>query len=93
MPERGGALVVRDCAACHGSGRAAWRFEPDAIGVVNGSIGMLQDMAMRLAKAFPNTDIRFWLGLQLQYDAWQAEQRAETIQVARFVSAEALTAA
>jgi addiction module HigA family antidote len=60
---------------------------------LNGHNGVSQDMAIRLAKAFPNTDIRFWLGLQLQYDAWQAEQRAETIQVARFPSPEAPAAA
>jgi addiction module HigA family antidote len=50
--------------------------------LLNGRNGISADMAIRLAKAFPNTDIRFWLGLQLQYDAWQAEQRAAKIQVA-----------
>ena len=53
---------------------------------LNGHNGVSQDMAIRLGKAFPNTDIRFWLGLQLQYDAWQAEQRAGTIKVSRFPS-------
>jgi plasmid maintenance system antidote protein VapI len=38
-------------------------------------------MAIRLAKAFPNTDIRLWLDLQMQYDTWQAEQHASTITV------------
>jgi len=50
--------------------------------LLNGRNGVSADMAIRLAKAFTNTDIRFWLGLQLQYDAWQAEQRAPSIEVA-----------
>jgi antitoxin HigA-1 len=49
--------------------------------LVNGHTDVSRDMAIRLAKAFPNTDIRFWLDLQLQYDAWQAEQRATFIKV------------
>lgn len=49
--------------------------------LVNGRTDISRDMAIRLAKAFPNTDIRLWLDLQLQYDAWQAEQRAGTIKV------------
>ena len=52
--------------------------------LVNGHTDISRDMAIRLAKAFPNTDIRFWLDLQLQYDAWQAEQRAASIRVAPF---------
>jgi addiction module HigA family antidote len=52
--------------------------------LVNGHTDISRDMAIRLAKAFPNTDIRFWLDLQLQYDTWQAEQRAASIIVAPF---------
>lgn len=52
--------------------------------LVNGHTDVSRDMAIRLAKAFPNTDIRFWLDLQLQYDAWQAEQRATSIKVKPF---------
>ena len=51
---------------------------------MNGHTDVSRDMAIRLAKAFPNTDIRFWLDLQLQYDAWQAEQRAISIKVKPF---------
>jgi plasmid maintenance system antidote protein VapI len=32
-----------------------------------------QHMAIRLSQAFPTTDIRHWLDLQVRYDAWQAE--------------------
>ncbi len=52
--------------------------------LVNGHTDISRDMAIRLAKAFPNTDIRFWLDLQLQYDTWQAEQRAPSIKVTPF---------
>jgi antitoxin HigA-1 len=52
--------------------------------LVNGHTDMSRDMAIRLAKAFPNTDIRLWLDLQLQYDTWQAGQRASSIKVKPF---------
>jgi addiction module HigA family antidote len=52
--------------------------------LLNGHTSISRDMAIRLAKAFPSTDIRFWLDLQLQYDAWQAEQRAASIKVKPF---------
>ena len=52
--------------------------------LLNGHTGISRDMAIRLAKAFPRTDIRFWLALQLQHDAWQAEQRAASISVSPF---------
>src|SRR3984885_7829710 len=52
--------------------------------LVNGHTDISRDMAIRLAKAFPNTSIRLWLDLQLQYDAWQAEQRAASIDVRPF---------
>lgn len=52
--------------------------------LVNGHTDISRDMAIRLAKGFPNTDIRFWLDLQLQYDTWQAEQRATSIKVKPF---------
>lgn len=54
--------------------------------LVNGHTDISRDMAIRLAKAFPNTDIRFWLDLQVQYDTWQAEQRAPDIRVSPFVA-------
>jgi antitoxin HigA-1 len=52
--------------------------------LVNGHTDISRDMAIRLSKAFPNTDIRFWLDLQLQYDTWQAERRAAKIKVSPF---------
>ena len=52
--------------------------------LVNGHTNVSRDMAIRLAKAFPHTDIRLWLDLQSQHDAWHAEQRAEAIDVKPF---------
>ena len=52
--------------------------------LVNGHTDISRDMAIRLAKAFPNTNIRLWLDLQLQYDTWQAEQRSANIDVRPF---------
>jgi len=52
--------------------------------LVNGHTDISRDMAIRLAKAFPNTGIRLWLDLQVQYDAWQAERRAASIKVKPF---------
>jgi len=51
--------------------------------LVNGHSGVSPEMAIRLSKAFggrPET----WLQLQMQYDLWHAEQRADSIKVTRF---------
>ena len=50
--------------------------------LLNGHTGLSPEMAIRLAKAF-GSSAETWLRLQMQYDLWQAEQRAETIQVER----------
>jgi addiction module HigA family antidote len=42
--------------------------------IVNGSAGISADMALRLAQ-WLGTSPDMWLGLQTQYDLWQAEQR------------------
>lgn len=52
--------------------------------LVNGHTTLSRDMAIRLAKGFPKTDIRFWLDLQVQHDAWEAERHASSINVAPF---------
>ena len=52
--------------------------------LVNGHTDLSRDMAIRLAKAFPHTEIRLWLDLQLQYDTWQAEKRASPSRSSHF---------
>ncbi len=54
--------------------------------LVNGHTHLSRDMAIRLAQGFPNTDIRLWLDLQVQFDAWQAEQQASNIHVTPFAA-------
>jgi addiction module HigA family antidote len=49
--------------------------------LLDGHTDISPDMAIRLSKGFPNTDIRMWLDLQVQCDAWRAEQRAGEIEV------------
>ena len=71
-------LTVKDAAKGLGVSRKALSE------LVNGHTDISRDMAIRLAKAFPNTNIRLWLDLQVQYDAWQAEHRANTIEVKPF---------
>ncbi len=51
--------------------------------LVNGHSGMSPEMAIRLSKAFESSP-ETWLRLQLQYDLWHAERRANSIKVMRF---------
>ncbi|WP_037585671.1 HigA family addiction module antitoxin [Stenoxybacter acetivorans] len=40
--------------------------------VINGKVGITPEMAMRLSIVL-NTGVGFWIKLQANYDAWQAE--------------------
>jgi antitoxin HigA-1 len=42
--------------------------------ILNGSAGISADMALRLAKAL-DTSPELWIGMQAQYDLWQASKR------------------
>lgn len=42
--------------------------------ILNARAGISADMALRLSK-WLGTSADLWLGMQLQYDLWQAEQR------------------
>ncbi len=48
--------------------------------LVNEKAGISVEMAIRLSRAFGSTP-ETWLGLQLAYDLWKAQDRAETIKV------------
>ena len=50
--------------------------------LVNEKSGISPDMAVRLSKAFGSTT-RTWLGMQMEYDLAQAEDRADSIKVER----------
>ena len=87
-PPHPGELIREDCLAPLGLSVTA---AAAGLGVtrktlselLNGHSGVSPDMAIRLSKAFGST-AETWLALQMQYDLWQAEQRADSIQVARF---------
>jgi addiction module HigA family antidote len=51
--------------------------------LLNGHSGVSADMAIRLEKAFGST-AETWLRMQIQYDLWHAEQRADKIKVTKF---------
>lgn len=44
--------------------------------LVNEKSGISPAMALKLAKAF-NTTPDLWLGMQMEYDLWQAEQKTK----------------
>ncbi len=50
--------------------------------LVNGKSGISPEMAIRLEKAF-GSSARHWMQLQMNYDLWHAEQRADDLHVAR----------
>ena len=51
--------------------------------LLNSHSGVSPEMAIRLSKAFGGTP-EAWLRLQMQYELWQAERRANSIKVSRF---------
>jgi len=53
--------------------------------LLNGHAGISPEMAIRLERAFGST-AETWLRMQLEYDLWQAEQRAGDLKVTRFAA-------
>jgi len=53
--------------------------------LLNGHTGVSPEMAIRLEQAFGGT-AETWLMMQLEYDLWQAKQRAGNLKVTRFAS-------
>ena len=51
--------------------------------LINEKSGVSVEMAIRLSKAFGSTP-ETWLRMQMAYDLWQAQARAEGIEVERF---------
>jgi addiction module HigA family antidote len=51
--------------------------------VVNCRAGISPEMAIRISKAFGG-EPDIWLRMQMQYDLWQAQQKADTIKVKRY---------
>jgi addiction module HigA family antidote len=57
--------------------------------IVNQERPVSVDMAARLSLAFGN-NARFWLNLQANHDAWDADQAAKKMKIGRFEHAAAL---
>lgn len=51
--------------------------------LLNGRLGISPEMAIRLSRGFGGSP-ESWLQQQMQYDLWQAHQRAGKIKVRRF---------
>jgi addiction module HigA family antidote len=51
--------------------------------LINGHAALSPEMAIRLSKAFGGT-AESWVRMQAAYDLWQAEQKADQIDVQRF---------
>ncbi len=52
--------------------------------IVNGRAGISSAMALRLSKAF-HTSPGLWIGMQAQYDLWQAREGLDLDAVTAFV--------
>lgn len=55
----------------------------ELLDVVNEKAGISADLAIRLSKAFGSRP-EVWLGVQMDYDLWHAQERAKGIEVERF---------
>lgn len=49
--------------------------------LLNGHAGISPDMALRLSKLLPNTDMILWMNLQRDYDIWMAKKQAGKIYI------------
>jgi addiction module HigA family antidote len=90
-PPHPGEIIKEDCLEALGlsvtSGAKALGVSRQALSnLINGHAGVTPEMAIRLEKAF-GSDAETWLRLQMNHDIWQARQRADTIQVERYVLA------
>jgi addiction module HigA family antidote len=73
-------LTVTQAAAGLGVARKTFSL------LLNGHASISPEMAIRLSKAFGRTP-EGWLQLQMQYDLAQLRQRAERLEITRFVTA------
>ncbi|HLB42265.1 MAG TPA: HigA family addiction module antitoxin [Gammaproteobacteria bacterium] len=49
--------------------------------LINGHAGISSEMALRLSKLLPNTDMVLWMNLQRDYDIWLAKKRSNKIHI------------
>lgn len=51
--------------------------------IINGKSRLTPEMALKLSEAF-GTSVEVWLGVQQDYDLWQAEQKRDKTPVKRY---------
>lgn len=71
----GASLSVSDAAKKLGVSRAT------SSRLFNRRSGISPEMTLRLSKLLPNTDVKFWLNLQQDYDLWNIKQKSSKIKV------------
>lgn len=49
--------------------------------LINGHTGITPNMALRLSKLLPNTDMAFWLDLQRDYDILNTTRKSTKIKI------------
>lgn len=49
--------------------------------LLNGNIGISSDMALRLSKLLPNTDIIFWMNIQRDYEVSLVKKKEKKIRI------------
>ena len=49
--------------------------------LINGHIGISPDMALRLSKLLPNSNIELWMNLQRDYDIWLVSKQAKNVKI------------
>jgi addiction module HigA family antidote len=49
--------------------------------LLNGHSGISAEMALRLSKLLPNTDMTLWMNLQRDYDIWVTRKHANHIHI------------
>jgi addiction module HigA family antidote len=49
--------------------------------LINGHAGISPDMALRLSKLLPNTDMVLWMNLQRDYDIWVTKKYSTKIRI------------
>lgn len=64
---------------------------PSLSNVLNGSAGISPEMAVKFSKLF-DTSAEVWMGIQMQYDLWQARKAGARVRPLPRPHAEARTA-
>ena len=49
--------------------------------LLNGHIGISTEMALRLSKLLPSTDMALWMNLQRDYDIWLIQKRGTKLHI------------